>query len=300
MLWLILDSVETFGRKGWVKRVLNASMKLGSMVALDQRLGKELEKLLRLYKMERDGALLEAAAKARTYPFETALVTQVQVHLQAHGGTQEAAVAALAANDKALQELAQQLSIDHGELRDEIREYHIEVMSKLDALDDARVLQPRDGGHASEAGTTRRRAPRELHLRLPQVQTPSKRAGERSQRPSKAVDAGRQRRQPEPQRPRNGQLVTHFKESKATKRRRADSTPSTGSARPGQPRAQQQPWPRSSPCPSRPMKAPQHHPRTRAAARTSLNYWATSTPIWTSSASCLVWTAPCVARPRSA
>ena len=30
VLWLILDSVETFGRKGWVKRVLNASMKLGS------------------------------------------------------------------------------------------------------------------------------------------------------------------------------------------------------------------------------------------------------------------------------
>lgn len=130
VLWLILDSVETFGRKGWVKRVLNASMKLGSMVALDQRLGKELEKLLRLYKMERDGALLEAAAKARTYPFETALVTQVQVHLQAHGGTQEAAVAALAANDKALQELAQQLSVDHGELRDEIREYHIEVSAR--------------------------------------------------------------------------------------------------------------------------------------------------------------------------
>ena len=130
VLWLILDSVETFGRKGWVKRVLNASMKLGSMVALDQRLGKELEKLLRLYKMERDGALLEAAAKARTYPFETALVTQVQVHLQAHGGTQEAAIAALAANDKALQELAQKLSVDHAELRDEIREYHIEVSAR--------------------------------------------------------------------------------------------------------------------------------------------------------------------------
>ena len=47
------------------------------------------------------------------------------------------AVAALAANDKALQELAQQLNIDHGELRDEIREYHIEVMSKLDALDES-------------------------------------------------------------------------------------------------------------------------------------------------------------------
>lgn len=130
VLWLILDSVETFGRKGWVKRVLNASMNFGLMAALDQRLGKELEALLRLYKMERDGALLEAAAKARTYPFETALVTQVQVHLQAHGGTQEAAVAALAANDKALQELAQQLSIDHGELRDEIRDYHIEVSAR--------------------------------------------------------------------------------------------------------------------------------------------------------------------------
>ena len=45
-------------------------------------------------------------------------------------GTHEPTAVGATVHDKALQELAKQLSIDHSELRDEIREYHIEVTGR--------------------------------------------------------------------------------------------------------------------------------------------------------------------------
>jgi SMC interacting uncharacterized protein involved in chromosome segregation len=63
---------------------------------------------------------------------EAELLAQVLAHLKAHGGTQEAAVAALKANEQALQALAQKLDIDSEELKEEIRELREVVVSKLD------------------------------------------------------------------------------------------------------------------------------------------------------------------------
>jgi hypothetical protein len=56
----IRDVVKTFGWKGWMRRTLETCMKQGSMSALNKKLGEDLDRLLRLYEMERDGALLES------------------------------------------------------------------------------------------------------------------------------------------------------------------------------------------------------------------------------------------------
>ena len=116
--------VASFGDKGWMKRAIAMRRKHSKALSeLDERLGRSLESLLRLYEMERDAKLLAP----RTYPLEAAVEQRISEYMHTQGASEEAAMTALQRSEQTLREMAAELSIADEELMFELRELGAEV-----------------------------------------------------------------------------------------------------------------------------------------------------------------------------
>ena len=135
MLVDINEVIEGFGKAGWMKRAFGLRKHSKALSGLDKRLGHGLDSLLNFYKIETDATLLadlNELKKPRNYPLEAAAEKRVQAHTSQHGCTEEAAIAALQANEHVLMQMAAELSIDADELMSEIHAFRGEVNAKLD------------------------------------------------------------------------------------------------------------------------------------------------------------------------
>jgi hypothetical protein len=135
------ELVETFGQRGWFKRLLQLSKHDKTFRKLDRKIRDKMEMAMRLYRFSQDAATakthqqLETFLGERIYALEEALAAKVKQCIdEGTANTSDEALEGIEQDADALDELARTAGISAAEMSVEMQEFCDEVREEFEQL----------------------------------------------------------------------------------------------------------------------------------------------------------------------